>query len=189
MIHRVLGLIALALVAGCASAPEFKYYTLDMRASGGATVSYNVEIEGLRPVDALARPDILIQAEPTRVEYYATDRWVSGIGSILSEKLQAEFGPSDPSRETIVVDGEILGFGQVDTPAGAEAFLKIQLAFRKSSQRRTDAPVLKKIYERTLPASTPSPADVVKALSSGVEAIAAEVAQDIGGIPLEAAKL
>ncbi len=184
--NRVLGALVLGLWAGCASAPEFNYYTLDMRSSGLAKPTANIEIAGIRPAEALARPEILIQAEPTRVEYYATDRWVSGIGSILSEKLLSEFGAPDSSRQTLALDGDVLAFGQIDTPGGAEAYIKVELSIRKTSQRRNEIPLFKKTYERKMPAASASPADVVKALSSGVEAIAAEVAQDIARIPSEA---
>lgn len=115
-------LVALLIaVAGCASGPATRYYTLDMKSSGGAKPAVNVSVDIFRVAEALARRNILIMKKPTQIEYYAVDEWAAGLEEIVAEKLNAEFGPRQDGRKTIVLSGAIHAFGQVDTPGGVEA--------------------------------------------------------------------
>ena len=65
----VLLIVAMGVV-GCTHVATPRYYTLDMTSSGTAVSKYNIEIEQLRPNEALARADILIQTSPVEIEYY-----------------------------------------------------------------------------------------------------------------------
>lgn len=170
---------AIAVTAfGCAGAPEPRFYTLDMTASGKASPSCNIEVERLRPHDALTRVDILVKKSSTQIEYYALDRWAASLSELVPEKLRSELGTRVAERPTLVVSGEILAFEQVDRANGADAHIKLDLTFREEGESRYSTPLFRKEYEEYIPAESAHPASVVQALSSGLETIAAAIADD-----------
>lgn len=174
----ILGLLIVPFAGGCAHTPEPRYYTLNMTPSGTVHPDCNIEVDRLRPHDALTRTDILVKKSSTQIEYYALDRWAASLSELVPEKLQAEFGDPDPQRKTIVVSGTILAFEQVDRSDGADAHIKLELDLRNAGASRYDTPLLRKQYEATLSAGAAEPASVVEALSKGLEEIAAEIAAD-----------
>ena len=178
----VLCAIAGALAGGCASTPEPRFYTLDMTPSRTVALETNVEVERLRPHDALTRVDILVKKTPTQIEYYALDRWAASLSELVPEKLRAEFGTHNPAHQTVVVSGDILAFEQVDRDSGAEAHIKLDLSLRDEGTGRYDKPLLRKRYEIYVPANQAHPAAVVEALSKGLEALASEIAVDANTI-------
>jgi len=169
-------------IAGCASAPDLRYYTLDMRPSGAAQAAKNIRIDRLREAEPLARKDILIQRSPTQVEYYAVDQWAATLGELVGQKLEAEFGPPEEGRPTVVVTGMILEFGQVDVSGGAEASVRLKLEFRGEDMGRYDEALLTKTYAARLPTGTPAPGAVVEGLSRCLEKLAAEIVSDAEGL-------
>ncbi|MCX5758733.1 MAG: ABC-type transport auxiliary lipoprotein family protein [Candidatus Hydrogenedentes bacterium] len=175
-------MLAAVLLAGCASRPPARYYTLDMRPSGHVTTAVNLRIERLRECEALGRKDILVRKNPTQIEYYALDQWVAAPGEMVSQKLESEFGQPQVGRKTIVVTGMILEFGQVDVSGGAEADIRLALEFRSDSANRYDEPLLKKAYEVKKPASARTPAAVVQSLSDCLEDIAVQIAGDAAAL-------
>ncbi|MCC6491159.1 MAG: membrane integrity-associated transporter subunit PqiC [Candidatus Hydrogenedentes bacterium] len=175
--------VFLVLLAGCAHSPEPRFYTLDMTPSGKAAASCNIEVERLRPHDALTRVDLMVKTSPTQVEYYALDRWAATLSELVPEKLRAEFGAPLAGRRTLVLSGTILAFEQVDTEEGANAHVKLDLELRNEGDSRYAAPLLQKVYEIAVPAGQPAPADVVRALSSGLETLATQIAADAGALP------
>jgi uncharacterized lipoprotein YmbA len=185
MPRTILIVIAIAAI-GCASAPQPRYYTLDMAPSGALASRYNVHVDRLRPHDALTRNEILIKKSSTEVEYYALDRWVQGLGELVTEKLNAEFGAKTNDRETLVVSGEILAFEQVDTPDGAESHIKLDLSIWPDGVSRYDKPLYSKTYETRVPTPRPTPGATVEALSRGLNALAAEIAADAGRLEIPA---
>lgn len=173
-------LILVGALVGCASAPAPRFYTLDMKPSGRAALNINVDIDRVRPSEALARPNILIETSSTTVDYYQSDQWVQELGALVAEKLAAEFGPRQNDRTTLVLYADLQACGQVDTPTGVEAHLKAEVSLRNEDIRRYDTPVLERTYEARKPAATPDASGVVAALSACVEEIAVLVAADIG---------
>ena len=124
------------------------------------------------------RTDIMAMTSPTQIEYYALDRWVASLGELVPTKLGAEFGPPQNGRRTILVSGTILAFEEVDTPTGADAHIKLDLAFRNEGASRYEEPLLRKHYEGSFPAESRTPAAVVNALSAGLAQLAVSIAQD-----------
>lgn len=166
------------LMTGCASTPQPRYYTLDMKSSGQTTSENNIDIVRLTTSEAITRTDILIKKNPTEIEYYAEHKWASNIGELVREKLESEFGPHIDGKKTIMISGNILAFEQVDVSGGAEGHIKMELEFRSEDMRTHDKPLLKKAYECSIPATSPKAGPAVKALSSGLERIASEIAED-----------
>ncbi len=176
--------IGIALLVGaCAHVELPRFYTLDMTPSATAGARYNIVVERLRASDALTRNDILIKKSPTEVEYYALDRWVSGLGELVSEKLGAEFGAPKEGLEAIVVSGQITAFEQIDRADGADGHARLALELRAEDAGRYGDPLLKKTYEASVAMNGKGPSEAVKALSRALEQIAAAVAQDVDKIP------
>jgi len=150
-----------------------------MRPSGGASTQYNIDVDRLRPAEALTRTDILIEKSPTEIEYYARDRWAAGLSELVAEKLESELGPDLDGRATIVISGKILAFGQAD---GAGAHIKLDVELRREDASRHDKALFEKTYEKSLPAGGNGPSAVVRALSRGLEMIAREIADDVNGL-------
>ena len=174
--------VAVCLLAACASAPKIDYYTLAMEPSGQTQNTVNLMVERLRTTEALGRSQILISTSPTRIEYYATDRWAGSVTELVQQKLAVEFGPPVEGRKTLRVSGTVLACEQVDVGGGAEGRVKIAVEVRDPAGARFEQPLLEKTYEVSRSASRPSPAAVVEALSRCVEEIAAEITTDVSSL-------
>lgn len=169
-------LLLTPLLAACASVPQYRYYTLDMSPRAGIDAPITVESVRISVNQALARPEILVRTSPTQIEYYALDRWAGGLDEQIDEKLKTEFGNPGPDPIRLRIDGMLMAFEQVDTPAGAEVRVKIDL----SVEARDGQPIrFTKLYYHSQPASAPNVDAVVEALSRAVEAIATEIAADV----------
>ena len=180
-ISRTCSIMTLALTA-CVSAPKIDYYTLSVDPSGNARPSSNLEVEAVLTTGALAGNRIYIQAAPTRVEYYATDRWAGSLGELVQQKLQSEFGPVVTGERTLKVSGTLLACGQLDMREGAAGHVKLAIVVRDPGRKRFEPPLLQKTYEATVGASVPTADAVVIAISRAVEQVAAEIAADTAGL-------
>ncbi|MFP4499910.1 MAG: ABC-type transport auxiliary lipoprotein family protein [Candidatus Hydrogenedentota bacterium] len=180
---------ALALLAGCATAPETRYHMLDMSAAGElADATVNVEVDQLRAAQALRRPTLMIKRSPTEVEYYAEHEWSADVAELVTEKFRAEFGDPVPGKPTILIAGHIRAFEQVDTPDGPKPHIKIEIAFRTPDTSRYEEPLLEVTYENDysdtppVAAATASADDqataVVRGLSNTLEKLAATIQRD-----------
>lgn len=176
----MVAVLAMGFLAGCGNSPASRYYTLDMKPSGGAAPAFGLEVERIRSSEPVARRDILIKKTPLEVEYYAVDKWAADPGQLVGEKLAAEFGHRPDADKRVRISGNLLGFEQVDTPVGPEAHIKLDLEFRRAAADRFDAPALKKTYELSLPMQGNGPAAVAETLSRGLEQVAAQIAADAG---------
>ncbi len=174
--------LAAALAAGCAvSVPEVRYYTFDMRPSGGAAGEHRIEIEGIRATEALTRGNILIRMSPTRAEYYANDQWLAGIEEQVTEKLEAELGPPKVDRPAVGLTGLLEACEQVDLPDGAEGHFKLDVTFTRDGAR--GAPLMRRVYDVRERACASDPDAVVAALSRALERVAASIAADSARVP------
>jgi len=176
-IQHVLPLVLLTLL-GCASAPDVDYFTLDMTRSGSVETGVNLLVGRFVTTEALERSQILIQASPTRIDYYAVDRWASGVGELVQRKLVAEFGPIVEGRRSFKVTGRVLAFEQVDGETGAEGRVALVVAIRDAHAKSYEDPLMEKTYKLTRTADGVTPDAVVVALSRAMEQIAAEIAAD-----------
>ena len=180
-IKLVVPLMLLALWA-CASAPDINYYTLDMSPSGKVETAVNLVVGKFATTESLGRSQILIHTSPTRIEYYATDRWAAGVGELVERKLAAEFGPSVEGRPSLKVTGRVIAFGQRDEATGVKARVELAVVIRDGQAKSYEDPLLQKTYEVTRNADGPMPDAVVEALSAAMEEIAAEIAADAAAL-------
>ena len=165
------------LATGCARTTEIRYYQLDMTPSGTVETPTSIEVDRLTVADDLARRDILVQKDPTEIEYYADAQWAVSVPELVRRKLEAEFGRRAAGQPAIVLDGEIQAFQQVDVPNGAEARVTLHLRFQKEHEV-----VFRNTYTKQVPAESPTPKAVAQALSRALEQIAADIAADAAKI-------
>jgi uncharacterized lipoprotein YmbA len=176
---RRLLIVALGcILLSCASAPNLSYYIIDMTSSGASGGSANLGVGRFVVSNKLDRHQIVIQESPTKIGYYATDRWASNIAEMVEQKLVSEFGPVDGERRSLIVEGRVVALEQIDTAAGPVAKAGLEVVVRDGESKRYEAPLLEKSYEVERPASNNSVDAVVRALSRALEAIAAEIAAD-----------
>jgi len=175
-------IVMLCGLTACASAPEIRYYTLDMEPSGQVAPTVNLVVDQVRTTDALSRPQIMIQASPTRIEYYAADRWVGAPSELVRQKLTAEFGQPVDGRRTLLVSILVLSAEQVDVADGAAAKMRLSVSVRDSEMKRYQPPLLEKTYEASRAAPQATAAAVVEALSICAEEIAREIVSDSSAI-------
>lgn len=173
----------LDLSAGRPAAKHERLHTLDMTPSGKATAPMNIDVTVLRRHEALARNNILIRPNPTTVEYFPEDRWAASVSSLVSEKLESEFGAPVAGRETLQLSGNVLAFERLDTPNGVLGHAKIDATLSGGGQPGQARPLLWKIYEASSPADGNSAASVAKALSRALAEIAAAIVVDVGRVP------
>lgn len=179
---RAFAVMVLTLVAACASAPKINRYVLVVEPSGGATAAVNLEVERLLTSEALSGDGIYIQVSPTRVDYYATDRWAGSLGELVQLKLAAEFGPAVPGRRTLRVSGTVLACGQVDGEGGPAGRVSLEIVVRDPERKRFEPPLLHKTYDATVAASAPVAEALVVALSRAVEEVASAIAADTAAL-------
>jgi len=160
---------------GCASAPDLAYYTLDMTPSDPVDSQFHIEVGRMRA----SRAEIMILSAPTQVEYYATQQWAADLGDIVREKLTSEFGEAKRGPAQVQLEGNILRFGQVDTETGADAEIKIEFTAKISEPQQRMPTLFRKTYVSRITADDASADAVVRALSLGLEQIAAEFERDI----------
>jgi len=172
----------LVLLISCASGPTLNYYTVDMTASDATDGTVNLVVDRFTVSEKLDRHQIVIQQSPTRVSYYATDRWASSVGEMVEHKLTAEFGPVDADQRSLIVEGNVVAFEQIDSAAGPVARVGFEITIRDGDSKRYETPLLEKSYEVEQPASDNSVDAMVQALSRAVEEIAAQIAEDAAGL-------
>ncbi len=174
-------LCGIAALAGCASAPRINYHTLDMRPAAQRPQPVPVEIGRIEVAEPLAGHHIMVQAGPTRVEYYAVDQWAAGIDTLLREKLAAEFqfqGGAALNPARLRADGLVQSFGQEDNAEGANAHLKVAVEYRLPDTARYREPLLIREYDFRQPAQPNHATALAEALSKCVEALATAMSED-----------
>jgi ABC-type uncharacterized transport system auxiliary subunit len=174
---------ALDLSAAPVASTRELLHTLDMTPSGKAIAPLNIDVTSLRRSEALSRNSILIRPNPTTVEYFPDDRWAASVSTVVSEKLEAEFGAPVTARETVQLTGTIVAFERLDTPQGAVGHVKLDATLQGGAQQGQSRPLLWKVYEASSPAGGNSAAAVAVALSHAVEEVAASIMADAERIP------
>ena len=139
--------ISLLALAGCLSAPKLKYHTLDLAPPAAVEpLPINLVIDQLRAAEPLRREGIMIQKTRTEIEYYAEHLWAAALAEQVAQKLEGEFGPSDPDKPTVMIFGEILAFEQLDAEGGPKVNVRLDLQYRLEDASRYQKPLLQKVY-------------------------------------------
>ena len=175
----VIGAVALAALAGCASTPTPRYFTLDMRPAGLEDVPASVTVERLRPVQELDRAGMLAHTSPIEITYDMRDQWASSVGEQVAHKLAVEFAAPGDGRPSVVLSGRILEFDLVPGGEGPTAHARIEATFRAATASRHGPPLMQGTYEARAPLEDAGPAALAQGLSRAIETIAAAMAADL----------
>jgi uncharacterized lipoprotein YmbA len=154
-----------------------------MRPSGSVKASFSLKMDRIAVAEHLERANMAVRPGPTRIEYYALDRWAAGLDEQIAEKLETELGPPTKGRPVLAASGKIAAFeieeySEADEPAPA-AIIKIGLALRAEDASRYTEPLLEREYCVRVPMEAATPAAAAVAFSRGVERLAAELADDV----------
>ncbi len=167
-----------AIVCGCASTPV-RYLTLDMNSSESIDNGGPVIVETVELSDALRRPELLVQARETEIEYYSDAHWVSSLTELVTEKLEAEFGAPAESGSPTRIRVKLWHFGEDETAEPNCARVKLSVsAWSKNSSLRDDAD-WSRMYEECVPILGDDVSEVAAALSTGLEVIALQIAEEV----------
>ena len=183
---RALACIGLVLlVAGCASVPDYEYYTLDQRglamAGSAAGISADIRLERLQAGQALARPELMIQISPVAVDYYATAHWVSDVGELATETLRRVLESSESGEDgpTIYISGDVLEFHQLDPGAAGNTAAAVTAALRLRFEEQGTGERRARRYAIQRPIASGEPAAVARGLSGAMAALAQEISRDL----------
>lgn len=167
---------AVLLAAGCASTPV-RYLTLDMTPSGSGGAA--VQIAEIELSDALRRPELLVQARETEIEYYSDAHWVSSLSELVAEKLEAEFGAPSADAEPVRLELKLWQFGEDETADPRCGRVKLSVAAWNPGASLRDDPDWSKAYEACTPVEGADVSDVAAALSGSLEEIALQIRTDV----------
>lgn len=186
------GLMLLSL-AGCASSPEIRYYTLSAAApidAAGATatrprrVAYLVN--ALRVPDMLDRPQIVIRSGANEVEILDYDRWAAPFPDMLRRALAADLaarlGPGAVVDQSLAAEFPLLGsitIGILDFDPRRQGPSTIEVSWSIRTGRGTQPPSEIHRARRSLAAAGPAVADLVAAMDRLVAQIADDIAATI----------
>ena len=98
--RQVAFILAVSLLAACASTPEPHYYTLDMTPAQDPAAEHLVRVERFTAAEPLARRNILIKKTPTQIEYYVGHQWAASPAGIVAETTTSASVTSSETRLT-----------------------------------------------------------------------------------------
>lgn len=174
----IVTVVAALFFCGCASTPV-RYLTLDMDSSGAISDGGHVVIEAIELSDALRRPELLVHAGHTEIEYYSDAHWVSSLTELIYEKLEAEFGPSGEGLQPARVRLKVWHFSEDETAEPRCGRVKLSVsAWAYGASLRDDA-LWSNVYEECVPITGTDVSDVAAALSTGLEVIALQITEDV----------
>jgi uncharacterized lipoprotein YmbA len=171
-------IVLTAFAAGCASTPV-RYLTLDMNSSGSNTETGHVVVDAVELSDALRRPELLVQADQTEIEYYSDAHWVSSLTELVTEKLAAEFGTARAAQNPSRLRIKVWHFGEDETVDPHCGRVKLSASAWAAESSLRDDPVWSDVYEECTPIEGDDVSDVAAALSTGLEVIALQIAEDL----------
>ncbi|HPL32701.1 MAG TPA: PqiC family protein [Smithellaceae bacterium] len=178
-----------ALLAGCASAPATRFYTLNPSAgpAAGPQAGYSLSVGPVWIPAAVDRPQIVLQTGSNQVFISEFDRWAAplkeSIPRVLAENLSLKLGVRDVSvfprsgqtdascRITI----DILRF---DSLAGREAVVEARWTVRSTKDGKTESGRAK-IAEAV---RADGYAELAAAHSRALEQLSGRVAQTLRGM-------
>jgi hypothetical protein len=188
MKNRLLPLLALLALAGCASSPQTHYFALDPAPPGaspaaGQTAGVPVKVDAVHIPPALDRDSIVRGESANQLEISSQDRWAGDLGEMIRRVLTQDLtqrlpsgaviapqSPAPPSAQGLVVD--ILTF----QPQGGEVVLDADWTLLQGTQSN---PVLRRSAHLTAPAAASAQGEA-QAMSALLGQLADDIAAQIG---------
>jgi ABC-type uncharacterized transport system auxiliary subunit len=166
------------LTTGCATTP-IRYLTLDMTPSGSIDEGASVQIDEIVLSDALRRPELLVQARKTEIEYYSDAHWVSSLSELVAEKLDAEFQSSSNAVDAVRLVIKLWQFSEDETVDPRCGRVKLSVSAWIPGTSFRDEPDWSASYEACTPIEGEDVSDVAAALSDSLAVIALQINKDL----------
>jgi uncharacterized protein len=183
MSHRLIPLVALLMLAGCASSPPTRFFALDPVSAGAAAAAgangTPVKVDAVHIPPALDRDSMVRGESDNQLQISSQDRWAGDLGEMIRRVLTQDLAqrlpsgmviapasPAPPSARGLVID--ILTF----QPQEGEVVLDADWTLLQGTQAN---PVLRRSVHLTQSAA-PSAQGEAEAMS----ALLGQLADDIG---------
>jgi hypothetical protein len=191
MKNRLLPVLALLTLAGCASSPPTRYFALDPAPPGASPAASQtdasaapVKVDAVHIPPALDRDSIVLGESDNQLQISSQDRWAGDLGEMIRRVLTQDLAqrlpsgmviapesPAPPTAHGLVVD--ILTF----QPQGGEVVLDADWTLLKGTQSNV---VARRSVHLTAPAS-PSAQSEAESMSTLLGQLADGIAAQIGG--------
>jgi uncharacterized protein len=187
MTHRLIPLVALLTLVGCASSPPTRYFALDPVSAGApAAAGANgtpVKVDAVHIPPALDRDSMVRGESDNQLQISSQDRWAGDLGEMIRRVLTQDLAqrlpsgmvvapasPAPPSARGLVID--ILTF----QPEGGEVVLDADWTLLQGTQAN---PVLRRSVHLTQSA-TPSAQGEAEAMSALLGQLADDITAQMG---------
>lgn len=188
MKNRLLPVLALMTLAGCASSPPTRYFALDPTPPGASPAAEQtgaaVKVDAVHIPPALDRDSIVRGESANQLQISSQDRWAGDLGEMIRRVLTQDLAqrlpsgmviapesPAPPSARGLVVD--ILTF----QPQGGEVVLDADWTLLQGTQSNV---VLRRSVHLTASAS-PAAQGEAQSMSMLLGELADGIAAQIGG--------
>lgn len=177
---RVLAVWALMAAVSCATAPPVNYYTLDMSRHMGESQHPEIVVGDIERADSVSRDELMVRAHTGEARRITGHVWVACPAELVREKLRAEFDAFEIDAPSFRMTGTLRAFEQYGVGSDVKGRVQIEVRVRPWEYEGRGDVLLERTYEASTPSASSRPGDVARALSRSVEAIARELAEDLG---------
>ena len=192
MRNRLIPVLALVTLAGCASSPPTRYFALDPVSPGAAAATSAsgapVKVDAVHMPPALDRDSLVRGESNNQLQISSQDRWAGDLGEMIRRVLTQDLAqrlptgtvvapesPAPASARGLVID--ILTF----QPQSGAVVLDADWTLLEGTQAN---PVLRRSAHLTQPA-TPSAQGEAEAMSALLGQLADDIAAQMGGAHAE----
>jgi uncharacterized protein len=192
MRNRLIPVLALVTLAGCASSPPTRYFALDPVAAGAAAAASAtgtpVKVDAVHIPPALDRDSMVRGESNNQLQISSQDRWAGDLGEMIRRVLTQDLAQRLPSAMVVAPESpapanarglviDILTF----QPQAGEVVLDADWTLLQGTQAN---PVLRRPVHLTQPA-TPSAQGEAEAMSALLGQLADDIAAQMGGAHAE----
>ncbi|MFP4191074.1 MAG: hypothetical protein ACLFU6_03290 [Candidatus Hydrogenedentota bacterium] len=179
MSKRVWAVWALIAAAGCVT-PPVNYYTLDMSRHMPENEFPEVVVGAIERADSVSRDELMVRAHTGEARRITGHVWVACPAELVREKLRAEFDAFEMDAPAFGITGTLRAFEQYGIGSDVKGRVQIEVRVRPWEEEGKGDVLLERTYEARTASASSRPGDVARALSRSVEAIARELAEDVG---------
>ncbi len=167
------------LLAGCAAAPEIRYFRVEYPLPGPSTNSplpLTLGIARLSAPEPYRQERIIYRNSPYLVQYYAYSRWESPPADMVNERLLEQFAASGRFRRVVPwrrgeapgyrLEARLRRFEELDEPDGWYGLVELEYEVLDGGGRS----LLREVATQRIRAEAKSVDGIVEALSRGLKA-------------------
>ena len=191
-VPRLTGMAAgFLLLAGCATAPEIRYFRVEYPLPGPSANSplpLTLGIARLAAPEPYRQERIIYRSSPYLVQYYAYSRWESPPADMVNERLLEQFAASGRFRRVVPwrrgeapdyrLEARLRRFEELDEPDGWYGLVELEYEVLDGGGRS----LLREVATQRVRAEAKSMDGIVEALSRGLRAGLDEMVAKTGAV-------